>query len=224
MAWPLVPLAKYDSRYAAAIGKWMLNTANAARFCYPYEIDDAHQWLPAQKDISKNVIAYEGIRKADDYGAERLKGVQPVALGDGPKWIKGQPEVSMLSLYSSAQVGIYGAIIRKTNVDRILQLDCNATDFYQRGAYPTYLYYNPYDSARDVVFYYDKPAAVDLYDALTQETVAANLQADQTFTIPPKAARLLVVLPAGSHVRQEGSLYAVDKQPVAYTVHGPQKP
>lgn len=224
MAWPLVPLAKYDSRYATAIGKWMLNTANAARLCYPYEIDDAHQWLPGQKDISKNVIAYEGIRKADDYGNERLKGVQPVALGDGPKWVKGQPEVSMLSLYSSAQVGIYGAIIRKTNVDRILQLDCNATDFYQRDGYPTYLYYNPYDSAKDVVFYYDKHEAVDLYDALTQEVLAANVRADQRFAIPPKAARLLVVLPAGSDVRQEGSIYTVDKQPVAYTAHSHQQP
>jgi hypothetical protein len=224
MAWPLVPLTKYDSRYAAAIGKWMLNTANAARLCYPYEIDDAHQWLPGQKDISKNVIAYEGIRKADDYGNERLKGVQPVALGDGPKWIEGQPEVSMLSLYSSAQVGIYGAIIRKTNVDGILQLDCNATDFYQQKSYPTYLYYNPYDSAKDVVFYYDKREAVDLYDALTQQVLAANIQADQTFAIPPKAARLIVVLPAGSNVQQEGSVYSVGKQPIAYTAPHRQQP
>jgi nucleoside 2-deoxyribosyltransferase len=75
LAWPLVPMVKYDARYAAAIGKWMLNVTNAARLCYPYEIDDAHQWLPEKKELSKNVIAYEGIRKADDYGKEVLKGM-----------------------------------------------------------------------------------------------------------------------------------------------------
>jgi hypothetical protein len=146
LAWPLVPMAKYDSRYANAIGKWMLNLTNAARLFYPYEIDDNHQWLPAKKEITKNVIAYEGIRKTDDYGRSDLKGVSPVAIGDGPKWTKGQPEVSMFSLYSSAQVGILGSIVRMTNVDRILQLNCNATDFYGDNEFPTYLYYNPYDS------------------------------------------------------------------------------
>lgn len=31
MAWPLVPLVKYQPQYARAIGKWMLNNANACR-------------------------------------------------------------------------------------------------------------------------------------------------------------------------------------------------
>jgi hypothetical protein len=107
------PDGKYDNRYATAIGKWMLNVTNAARLFYPYEIDDQHQWLPLKKELSKNVIAYEGIRKADDYKRADLKGVSPVAIGDGPKWTKGQPDISMFSLYSSAQVGIFGAIVRK---------------------------------------------------------------------------------------------------------------
>ena len=35
----------------------------------------------------------------------------------------------MFSVYSSSPVGILGAIITKTDVEGILQLDCNATDF-----------------------------------------------------------------------------------------------
>ena len=31
----LVPLVRYDTRYARAIGKWMLNLANSARLFYP---------------------------------------------------------------------------------------------------------------------------------------------------------------------------------------------
>jgi hypothetical protein len=218
LAWPLVPLAKYDSRYASAVGKWMLNVTNAARLFYPYEIDDQHQWLASRKEISKNVIAYEGIRKADDYKREDLKGISPVAIGDGPKWTKGQPEISMFSLYSSAQVGIFGAIVRKTNVDRILQLNCTATDFYQDASYPTYLYYNPYDSVKRVCFSSDDKNAVDLYDALEHEYLVRNAGEEGCFDILPKSSRLLVVLPAGSEVILSDGKYRANDKVVAYTL------
>jgi hypothetical protein len=61
----LVPLARYDSRYAHDIGKWVLNLANASRLFYPEFHDAAHQsssdWTMAHDP--KSVIAYEGIRK-----------------------------------------------------------------------------------------------------------------------------------------------------------------
>jgi len=61
----LVPLARYDTRYAHDIGKWTLNLANAARLFYPNALDAKHQssyaWSAAHDD--KSVIAYEGIRK-----------------------------------------------------------------------------------------------------------------------------------------------------------------
>lgn len=205
LAWPLVPMVKYDNRYAAAIGKWMLNASNAARLFYPYEIDDTHQWLPEKKAITKDVIAYEGIRKIDDYGKESLKGVSPVALGDGPKWVKGQPAESMFSLYSSSQVGIFGSIIEKTNVERILQLDCNATDFYGANNFPTYLYYNPYDTVKNVC--YSTATNVDLYDILTHQYLIKNADSEGCFDIPAKAARLVAVLPQGSTVEFKDGKY-----------------
>ena len=39
----LVPLARYDTRYAHDIGKWMLNLANASRLFYPNAHDAEHQ-------------------------------------------------------------------------------------------------------------------------------------------------------------------------------------
>ena len=216
MAWPLVPMVKYDNRFAAAMGKWMLNVTNASRLCYPYEIDDQHQWLPEKKELSKNVIAYEGIRKSDDYGKEALKGVIPVAIGDGPKWAKGQPDVSMFSLYSSGQAGIFGAIVKKTNVERILQLNCNATDFYQQNEFPTYLYYNPYDSVKTIEFYQEGGKAVDLYDVLTHESLASKITGETRFDIRPKSARLIVVLPAESKIQRKGNTYSVDGKAIAY--------
>jgi hypothetical protein len=61
----LVPLARYDSRYAHDIGKWTLNLANAARLFYPNAHDAEHQssYAWARAHDSKSVIAYEGIRK-----------------------------------------------------------------------------------------------------------------------------------------------------------------
>ncbi|MEO7989141.1 MAG: hypothetical protein ABI663_06335 [Chryseolinea sp.] len=217
MAWPLVPMVKYDSRYANAIGKWMLNVTNAARLFYPYEIDDQHQWLAAKKDISKNVIAYEGIRKSDDYNRVDLKGITPVAIGDGPKWTKGQPDISMFSLYSSAQVGIFGSIVRKTNVEGILQLNCNATDFYQDDSYPTYLYYNPHDTVKSVCFHSPEKSKVDLYDALAHEYIAREVGEEGCFSIEANASRLLVVLPSGSAVKNEDNMYKANEKVIAYS-------
>lgn len=217
MAWPLVPMVRYDMRYAEAIGKWMLNLTNAARLFYPYEIDDAHQWLPEKKAITKNVIAYEGLRKIDyTYKKASLNGISPVALGDGPQWTKGQPETSMYSLYSSAQVGIFGSIVKKTNVEKILQLNCNATDFYQTNSFPTYLYYNPYDSVKTVCFHTIQKVKVDLYDALSHEYVAMEISEEGCFDIQATSARLLVVLPSGSKVKIKDGDYLVGDKVVAY--------
>lgn len=217
MAWPLVPMVRYDTRYAEAIGKWMLNVTNAARLLYPYEIDDQHQWLPEKKEITKNVIAYEGLRKEDyTYKKISLKGISPVALGDGPQWVKGQPETSMFSLYSSAQVGIFGAIVRKTNVDKILQLNCTATDFYQDDSFPTYLYYNPYDTLKSVCFYNTEKPKADLYDALSHEYVGKGISEEGCFEIAGKSARLIVVLPSGSEIKMRNGNYIVGNKVVAY--------
>lgn len=60
-----VPMVRYDKRYARAVGKWMLNMANSARFFYANAMDAAHQngksWADANdKNYS---IAYEGFRQ-----------------------------------------------------------------------------------------------------------------------------------------------------------------
>jgi hypothetical protein len=75
---PLVSLVKYEPQYAKAIGKYMLNVVNASRLFYPDQVDNAHQWLPALRDITHGIIGYEGIRKMDDYNNQALKGISPV--------------------------------------------------------------------------------------------------------------------------------------------------
>ena len=209
-AWPFVPLVKYQPQYAKAIGKWMLNNASACRLFYPGYIDDKHQWAPELKDMTGNTIAYEGLRKEDDYGKEELKGVSPVALGDGPKWIKGNPTASMFSVYSSSPVGILGAIVDTTDVKGILRLNCNATDFYAPRPYPVYLYYNPYEDVKDVT--YQALGACDLFDIVAKEYVAKNVNGTTAINIPAKNARLIVELPAGTTLSVENNQIIANKQ------------
>jgi hypothetical protein len=61
----LVPLARYNTRYARDLGKWTLNLANAARLFYPNAHNAEHQssYAWANAHDGKSVIAYEGIRK-----------------------------------------------------------------------------------------------------------------------------------------------------------------
>lgn len=214
-AWPFVPMVKYQPQYAKAIGKWMLNNVNACRLFFPQDIDDNHQWAPELKNLTDNNISYEGLRKADDYGKPSLKGVEPVAIGDGPKWAKGNPTESMFSVYSSSPMGIFGAMVRETNVEGILQLNCNVTDFYAERQYPTYLYYNPHNEEKSVRFETTQP--VDLFDIVAKEYVSKNISSASDFKMGANDARVLVVLPAGTKLAVEnGKIIADGKYTISY--------
>ena len=212
-AWPFVPMVKYQPQYARAIGKWMLNNVNSCRLYFPMNMDDQHQWAPELKNITNNNISYEGLRRYDDYGKEALKGITPVAIGDGPKWAKGNPTESMFSVYSSSPMGIFGSIVRTTNVEGILQLNCNVTDFYAMRSYPVYLYYNPYNESKLV--YFAAANNFDLFDIVSKTYVAKNIANEIEFEMPADAARVIVVLPAGTKLAMDNGKVVADGQ---YTI------
>ena len=214
-AWPFIPMVKYQPQYAKAIGKWMLNNASACRLFYPGEIDEAHQWAPELKDITYDNVSYEGLRKTDDYGKASLKGVSPVAIGDGLKWIKGNPTESMFSVYSSSPVGILGAIVCQTNVEGILRLDCNVTDFYTEKPYPVYLYYNPHKETKTITYQATQPC--DLFDIVAKEYIAKNIKTNGSVEIPANDARVIVELPAGTELElKDGKIIANKQNIISY--------
>ena len=200
LTWPLVPMVKYEPQYARAIGKWMLNLANACRFFYPTEMDDEHQWLPEMKNLTDGNIAYEGLRKQDDYGKKELTGVSPVALGDGPKWTSSNPPESMFSVYSTSPVGILGAMVKTTDVEAILSLDCNVTDFYAARPYPVHMYYNPYDEAKTVTYEVSGEGPVDLFDIISKKYMARNVAGSARIELPADCAAVITELPAGTQI------------------------
>ena len=179
----LVPLVRYDSRLARAVGRWMTNLASASRRFYGPYLPDANQtdddWLEANDPLG--VVAYEGLRR-------REGGESPVATGDAKRngWAP-----TNLGLYGSSSVGYLAAVVDSTEVPGVLRLDLNATDFFAGPAYRSVLVYNPHDEDETVTV----PLAFgtyDVYDAVAGDFLARGVRQSASVTVPADAARVLV--------------------------------
>ena len=215
-AWPLIPMVRYDQSYAKAIGKWMLNAANAARFFYPQYMPDDHETIPQLADVTKGVIGYEGMIRQSSYKQhEHLKG--PVAQGDGPLWVPGKnPEESQFSVYGSGHAGIFGSIIRTTTVAGILQLNLLATDFFHDKAYPSFLYYNPYKVVKTVSIKIEKGKKVDLYNTVSGKFIARSVSSSALIKIPAQGAAVIICVPSAGKVTYEEKKMLVNGVVVDY--------
>jgi hypothetical protein len=214
----LLPVARYAPRYARAIGKWCLNAVNASRFFYTDELPPDNQTCGEYSEVVHGAIGYEGIRRYDkellrSHNEDEARMRTPFAQGDSHKW--GQrlglafPRISHLSLYGSSHVGLMASLVSKTDVDGILQLDCLASDFYHRQAYPTYLVYNPYDEAREVTLQdganvgtrKDEPRRV--YDVLTGGFLPIHDRAGRAgITLEGDTAALVVAIPSDAKIEE----------------------
>ncbi|MBB5622739.1 hypothetical protein HDE69_003817 [Pedobacter cryoconitis] len=215
-AWPLVPMVRYKPEYADAIGKWMLNAVNASRLFYPQYMPVEHQTIPDLADVTKGVIAYEGFAKASTFDTLYQTLKAPVAQGDGPKWVPGQnPEVSQFSVYGSGHAGIFGSIVKETEVKGILDLDLLATDFFKQDAYPTHLFYNPYPAPKNISFKVAQ-AKSDVYDLVAQRYVARNVSKAVNVTIPALKSVVLVSVPAQGKMQVKNKRLAINGVTVDY--------
>ncbi len=205
LAWAeaLVPLVRYDPRFARVIGKWTLHTAVNARLFYgPYHPPE-RQSSAFWKGDPEGVIPYEGLRR---YGVVGWDIVSPYATGDAirNKWARTD-----LALYAGSHAGVLGAIVHPTNVAGILRLDLLATDYFRLPAYPTYLLYNPYNEARPVEVEVGTDPR-DVYDAVSHTFLVRDAVGKVVVTIPPDSAVMLVLVPTGKEVVREGRKLVVD--------------
>lgn len=215
-AWPLVPMVRYDQSYATAIGKWMLNAANASRFFYPEYMPDEHETIPQLASVGKGVIGYEGIIKKSNYDRfDKIKA--PVAQGDGPLWVLGKnPEESQFSVYGSGHVGIFGSIIDQTDVEGILKLDLLKTDFFHDKAYPSFLYYNPYSIDKMVSINVISGKKIDLYDTITRSFVARSVSTTAKIKLSSLSSAVIICVPSGGKITYKGSKMLVNDIVVDY--------
>ena len=123
---------------------------------------------------------------------------------------------TMFSVYGSSHVGFFGGTIQKTNIPEILQIDCNATDFFKKQtAYPTYLFFNPYDKAQLVITNVGDHKT-DVYDAVSGTFIKSGERNSIQFVIAPDAARVLVFVPAGSKIKKENGVLKANGVPINF--------
>lgn len=203
----LVPMTRYDDRFARAIGKWVLNLANASRLFYP-------KYLPATNQDSEgwafeydpeSYIGHEAIRQSQS-------GQSPYATGDA---IAGGWGSTNLVLYGSSHVGMLGGIVDTTDVEGILRLDLRKTDFFGADAYPTYLYYNPHTEDKAVTVELGA-GTYDLYDAVSNQFVLKGASGSVQVSIPADQATMLVLAPAGGAVTHEANRTLIEGVVVDY--------
>ena len=169
----LVPLVRYDDRFARAIGKWMLNAANAARLFYPDTLPSSHQSCPDWTGDPSHLLSYEGVMK-------EWNGKRPFATGDAVRENWG-PKTDF-AVYGTAYAGFFGGIIATTEDEKILRLDCLATDFFGDTAYPTYLYFNPYTTGREISIDVG-PEPRNLYDTVANRLLKEQVTGEISFTL-----------------------------------------
>jgi len=206
----LIPMVRYDNRFARAIGKWALNLSNASRLFYTNYLPDfnqdgeawAHQYDP------NSYLAHEAMRESG-----LNTGISPYATGD---FIRSGWGPSNYVLYGSSHVGMFGGIIDTTNIEGILELDLCKTDFFNENTFQTYLYYNPYDEAKDVELEVGW-TIVDLYDAVTNEIITSNVSGIGTFTVSPDEARIIVLIPSGSQLTYDLNMTLVSDIVIDYS-------
>lgn len=217
----LVPIVKYNPAYSVTIGKWVLNLANACRLFYSDEHPRNRQSSSIWQGDPQHVISYEGLRKDLEHGNhfEPFQGLLaeegPYAIGDQVKTMSSATDIC---LYGSAWVGMLAAIVDTTDVEGILQLDCNATDFYSARKFPTYLIFNPYFEDKAVTLNLDTEVPVDLYDLVSKQYVEKNCKNKVVIKLKGNSAATLVYLPSSAVKTKKKGKLMIGKDTIDYSL------
>ncbi len=191
----LLPLVRYDERFADAIGKWMLNLANASRLFYPgfllSDHQDSEEW--AIENDPNHCVAHEAMKEVFD-------GKSPFSTGDA---IRNGWAPTNLALYGASHVGYFGSLIDTTNIEAILKLDLTKTDFYST-AYPTFLLWNPY--ATDTIISLNVgEEQKDIYNVIENEFILNELSGHVEILIPAHKSIILVYVPDDAEIVLDGN-------------------
>jgi autotransporter-associated beta strand protein len=200
----LVPLVRYDDRFANSIGQWMLNLTNSARLFLKSGLPASNQTNASWNDAPSNYYSYEGVKETYD-------GVSPQAGGDGT----GYNSSWLNFAYGSGDVGVLGSIVSPTNVSMILQLNLLATDFFHEAADPSYLLYNPYNTMKTVQINVGS-TPVNVYDAISDQFLATDVSGLTSINIPGESSRSIVYTPVGGALVDNGTNVSVDGVIVNY--------
>jgi len=197
----ILPMIKYDPRYALDLGKWALHAISNSRYYFPDQTEFKNQ-MQAKDELTQsfielvnNSIVYEGIRQHSD-------GRVPYFGGDAFEAGWGRSD---LSLYSGSHLGFLAAIIEPTNVEGILKINLNKMDV-EGSTYNAYLLYNPFDDDK-TINYKTESSGFDLYDLVRKKYLKKAAPKETEITITANNAIVVLELPGGDEVIHEDVYY-----------------
>lgn len=179
----VLPIARYEPRFARAIGKYALNVMANIRLFYSDFLPEDHQSRP---DLHAS-IPYERLKREHE-------GKSPYAAGDS---------AGHRSVYGGGYALWWDAVVEPTCEDFILRLDTTKTDLLREDAYPTYLYYNPWHDERCVVLDVGN-AASDLYELTSSSCISQGVSGKVDLRLQPRDAIVVAVVPSEGRVNAAG--------------------
>ena len=181
----ILPVARYDVRFARQIAKYALHVASNARLFY----SEFMRGSESRGDLNPSV-AYERLYAS-------YEGHAPYAAGDA---------LGHKSIYGGGYVLQWGALVKATDDPFILQLDVAGSDFLAEKTFPTFLYGNPWETSRTVhLDVGNRP--VDLYDLMLHHVVAEGVRGRVPIDLDADSARVIAIVPAGgARIREYGRL------------------
>ncbi len=217
--WALAPVARYNQRYANALGKWILNAANASRLFYGKFHPASRQSDPGWP-LGESLISYEGLKYRRDNPHQPLiaTGDNKTFLDSGYTGYSHQPSATNYALYGGVYMGVLGAIVEKTNVRGILRINLCATDTAAPGGFPTFLFYNPYPLTK-VVKLKMGTHELNLYNTITGTFFARDVRGSAAVSVPAHSAVVLAFTPANGKVSYRDHQTLVNGRVVDY-LHG----
>ncbi len=233
-AW-LLPLVRYDQRFARAAARYALNAANSCRFFLGLDLDWDHQdhweWRQSLPDGQGFLFSYEGFR-TEAHHADAGHRFQPYATGDplalfsrkyspanrAQYWLDKtsfSQTPDNISLYMGHHIGFLGAICQPTEVPGIIVWNLTKTDYYRPPCYPTFLAHNPYGEPKTIPFDVGD-AACDLYDTVAGRFLRRQARGRLSIPCAANQAQVIVLAPAGGRPTREGSKFLIDGVVVDY--------
>lgn len=210
----LAPIAKYDRRFARALGIYLLHVASNSKVFFACHMPAANQepqtrrWLRDHDAGYSRSFPYEGVRQFDS----SMPGVSPVLKGDAVQnnWARAS-----VSVYSAAATGLFGAMISRTNNDCVLRVSLDKTDFFADRTFPAALYYNPHSTFAWVEVNLDQIRAeggwdaatpIALYDTVSRRWLTSPIaQSRYAMALGADTAAVIVGVPAGVSATADGA-------------------
>lgn len=162
----VVPMLKYDQRYAVEVGRYLLQLTNSLNLFY-------------DKNTSPLKEAYHNLIPAEKVERNRLDSEQELS-------VLGGSYLGLLGAMIEA-TNVEGIL----KVD----LNVNDYYLHEEDTKPSYLIFNPYDQEQEVEYQVTTDGEVNLYDSVSQKFIEKNVTAQTKIKIKATDAVIITEIP-----------------------------